>query len=179
MNPIFSTIQTMFPVTLTAALLIILMAGCDDPVTPGFQETDFSTVPDPIDYSEGERFEVENGLIYYIVEEGEGQFRVTGRDVVRFFVTLRSYETGEIIQSTYANGRETADQSQVAGLNTTGFQMGISDQDEYDIKGMKEGEIRVLIVPPHLGFEGEGEGSRFYDWRNDRLIYEVELVEIL
>lgn len=149
-----------------------LYIGCDDPTNPIFRETDFSTVPDPLDTNQAERIELENGLNYYIVETGDedGQWEVQGRDGVRIFLTLR-LEDGTILQSTYANGRTSPEDVSVSGLSTEGLREGVL--------GMKEGESRVIIVPPGLGYGNASQGSQFYQFREETLTYEVELVAIL
>jgi len=151
---------------------VFLYTGCDDPTNPIFRETDFSTVPDPIDTSQYERIELENGLSYYVVETGDtdSQWAVQGRDGVRIFLTLR-LEDGTILQSTYANGRTTPEDVSVSGLPTEGLREGII--------GMKEGETRVIIVPPNLGYGNAGQGSQFYQFREETLTYEVEMISIL
>lgn len=151
---------------------VFLYTGCDDPSNPIFRETDFSTVPDPLDTSQAEFIELENGLSYYIVETGDedNHWEVQGRDGIRIFLTLR-LEDGTILQSTYANGRTSPEDVSVSGLSTEGLREGVL--------GMKEGESRVIIVPPSLGYGNASQGSQFYQLREETLTYEVELIAIL
>lgn len=160
----------LFIIVIIASVFII--TGCDDPTNPFFRETDFSTVPDPIDYSNADPVEMENGIVYYIVEEGttENNFTVQSRDALQIFMTLRVPD-GKILQSTYANNRTDPENIAVSSMNTRGLQEGVI--------GMKEGETRVLIVPPELGFTNISSSSQLYQYRDDPLIYEVELIEII
>jgi FKBP-type peptidyl-prolyl cis-trans isomerase len=157
---------------ITALALTFIYSGCDDPTNPFFRETDFSTVPDPIDFSGFEPVEKDNGLVYYTIEEGKegSQFSVVSRDAVQLFITLRT-KNGDILQSTYANGRTAPENVSVNNLTPRGLREGII--------GMKEEEIRVLIVPPGLGFANVGQQSQFYAYREDTLVIEIELVRIL
>lgn len=151
---------------------VFLYIGCDDSTNPFFRETDFSTVPAPLDTSESELIELENGLSYYIVDRGDedSQWQVQGRDGIRIFLTLR-LEDGTILQSTYANGRTTPEDVGVASLSPQGLREGVL--------GMKEGESRVIIVPPSLGYGNVNQGQQFYQLRDETLIYDVELEAIL
>jgi FKBP-type peptidyl-prolyl cis-trans isomerase len=155
-------------VTIISAIVIY---GCDDPTNPFFQETDFSTVPDPIQYTQYESLELDNGLTYYVIDPGneESQWSVESRDGVSLFLTLRTTD-GDIIQSTYSNNRTQPENISVNSLNTRGLREGVL--------GMKEGEIRVIIVPPSLGFANVSQNSQYAFLREDTLIYEVEIVEI-
>lgn len=151
---------------------VIIVTGCDDPTNPFFRETDFSTVPDPIDYSSVDPVEMENGVVYYIIEEGttENNFTVQSRDGLRLFRTLRLNE-GRVLQSTYADNRTNPENIAVSSMNTRGIREGVI--------GMKEGETRVVIVPPELGFTNISSSSQLYQYRDEPLIYEVELIEII
>lgn len=151
---------------------VFIITGCDDPTNPFFRETDYSTVPDPIDYSNVDPVEMENGIIYYIVEEGttENNFTVQSRDALQLFMTLRLQE-GRILQSTYADNRTNPENIAVRNMNTRGLREGVI--------GMKEGETRVLIVPPELGFTNISSSSQLSQYRDEPLIYEIELIEII
>ncbi len=157
---------------ITALALTFIYSGCDDPTNPFFRETDFSTVPDPIDFSGVEPVEKDNGLVYYIIEEGkeESGASVVTRDAVQLFVTMRTKD-GDILQSTYANGRTNPENVSVNNLSPQGLREGII--------GMKEEEIRVLVIPPSLGFANVSQQSQFFEYREDTLVIEIELVQIL
>jgi FKBP-type peptidyl-prolyl cis-trans isomerase len=159
-----------FILTITMVLVIVI-TGCDDPTNPFFRETDFSTVPDPIQYNQYDPVELENGLTYYVIDPGneESKWQVESRDGVSLFLTLRLSD-GDIIQSTYSDNRTQPENINVNSLNSRGLREGVV--------GMKEGEIRVLIVPPELGFANVSQNSQYYFLREDTLIYEVEIVEI-
>lgn len=157
---------------ISALALTFIYSGCDDPTNPFFRETDFSTVPDPIDFSGFEPVEKVNGLVYYIIEEGKegSEFSVVSRDAVQLFITMRTKD-GDILQSTYADGRTNPENVSVNNLSPQGLRDGII--------GMKEEEIRVLVIPPSLGFGNVSQGSQFYAFREDTLVIEIELVRIL
>lgn len=151
--------------------LVILISACDDPTNPFFRETDFSTVPDPIQYTQYEPVELENGLTYYVIDPGneEPKWRVKSRDGVSLFRTLRTMD-GDIIQSSYSDSRTQPENLSVNSLSSRGVREGVLD--------MKEGEIRVIVVPPELGFANVTQSSQYYFLREDTLIYEVEIVGI-
>jgi FKBP-type peptidyl-prolyl cis-trans isomerase len=151
--------------------LIMLISACDDPTNPFFRETDFTTVPDPIQYTQYEPVELENGLTYYVIDPGneESKWRVESRDGVSLFRTLRTMD-GDIIQSSYSDSRTQPENLSVNNLSSRGVREGVLD--------MKEGEIRVIVVPPELGFANVTQNSQYYFLREDTLIYEVEIVGI-
>ncbi len=159
-----------FILTITM-ILAIMITGCDDPTNPFFQETDFSTVPDPIQYNQYDSVELENGLTYYVIDPGnvESPWRVESRDAIALFRTLRTLD-GDIVQSSYSDNRTQPENFSVNNLSSRGFREGVL--------GMKEGEIRVIVVPPELGFANVSQSSQYYFLREDTLIYEVEIVEI-
>lgn len=147
---------------LTTLTLGLLSCDNDDPF-----EVDYSAVPEPFDISSAERVETETGLVYYVVEEGTGEFQVQRRDQVRVFYTGRINNTGEIFDSSYRNRNTTP--TSFASLENliAGFREGLI--------GMKEGGKRVLIIPPELGY-GNSPSSRLSD---DTLRFDVELAEIV
>ncbi|MEX0894827.1 MAG: FKBP-type peptidyl-prolyl cis-trans isomerase [Balneolaceae bacterium] len=149
------------------SVFLFLYAGCDDSTGPRFVEPDYSTVPEMADTSNAEKVELDDGLTYYVIEEGGGQAKVVSRDAITMYVTLRR-SNGEVLSSTYANSRTTP-QSETVDRYTDakGFKLGVL--------GMKEGEHRIIVIPPSLGFTGTTNA----EVRNDTITYEVELVRIL
>lgn len=142
----------------------ISLISCDndDPF-----DVDYSEVPEPFDISNAEQVETETSLVYYLVEEGTGEFQVQRRDRVRVFYTGRINNTGEIFDSSYRN--KNTSPTDFASLENliAGFREGLI--------GMKEGEKRVLVIPPELGY-GNTPNSRLSD---DTLRFDVELDEII
>jgi len=149
-------------------LVGILLTSCggDDPF---FLERDFSDVPEPFDTTNAPLFKTETGLAYYVIEEGDGPFSVNIRDDVAVFFTGRTTDR-EIFDSSYANGRTIPIISSVQGF-IPGFIEGTL--------GMKIGEKRVFVIPPELGYADAPRGSQNFDLRNDTLLFDVELDDIL
>ena len=44
---------------------------------------------------------------------------------------------------------------------------------------MQEGEKRTVVIPPELGYGESQEGTNGFDLRNDTLVFDIELVEIV
>ena len=131
---------------------------------------DLSTVPPPVDTTGTERIELADSLVFFRVRPGEGEFSVVNRDNIRRHFTLRTAD-GEVVRSSYADGNTTPRVASVQASETEGLRRGLL--------GMKEGEIRVIVVPPPLGFENTPATSLNFRFREDTLIYEVELFEII
>lgn len=79
---------------------------------------------------------------YRIVSEGTGEEFVTERNACR--VTLLFFlNKGEFIDKTVNYDVAYADRTTIAGIR-------------YGVLGMRRGEIRELIVPPHLAYGAAG-----------------------
>lgn len=131
-----------------SAALFVTACNDDDPFA-----TDYSLVPDPYPIENAEKVTLENGLEYYRVQQGNGDIDVTVRDVVKIWYTKRDKD-GKIISSSYSNKQPESVTGIVSGspvFAEEGFRKGVI--------GMKEGEIRVIIVPPNMhsypSFNGE------------------------
>lgn len=133
--------------TSTFLLLLFITAGffltaCndEDPFS-----VDYSLVPDPYPIENAEKVTLEDGLEYYRIKEGSGDLEVNVRDVVKIWYTKRD-ENNKIISSSYANKQPLSVTGIVSGspniFAEEGFRKGVI--------GMKEGEIRVIIVPPNM-----------------------------
>jgi FKBP-type peptidyl-prolyl cis-trans isomerase len=155
-----------FSSALILLFLTLVLSACGDTFNNS-REVDYSLVPDPFPLEEAEKVETETGLIYYIVEEGSGKYQVERRDAVEVFYTGRLQSTGEIFDSSYGNGNPTPTRFADLGRLIEGFKQGIL--------GMKEGEKRVLIISPELGY-GNTPSSRLSD---DTLRFDVELDKII
>lgn len=153
-------------------LILLFLSGCYDPINP-FAPPDFTGVEIADTTAEGVQKVTMGELTYYLIEEGEGPWSIQGRadERLRLFLTLK-IKGGEILQSTYANGNTfSEDVSMEAFFEPAGLFEGVV--------GMKEGERRVLVVPPELGFADVDANSQFFNFRDETLIYDVELVRIL
>ncbi|MGF1671496.1 MAG: FKBP-type peptidyl-prolyl cis-trans isomerase [Balneolaceae bacterium] len=163
---------------ITALFLVYFTIACGDGSTNfNIQPPDFTTVPPPVDTTGADRFEREDGLVFYRVhsceeqfEESKCEFSVVNRDNIRLHFTLRNLD-GQIINSTFANGNTTPNIQAVQNAPTEGLRRGLI--------GMKEGEVRVLIVPPPLGFQNVSIANPNFEFRDDTLVYDLELVEII
>lgn len=146
-------LSTLF-LTLVAAVAI---SSCDssDPFDP------YRTVPPPFDIAGKEKITLPNGLIYYIVEPGEGEDVVTLRSTVDMYYTGR-LTSSRIFDSSYIYGALTPRRMHLPD-NIRGF--------NYGAVGMKPGEKRKLIIPPALGY-GDSPGAPY---AKDTLVFDIEL----
>lgn len=177
-------------IILSAALLF---QSCEDDPFRNSRELDFSTVPDPYNLSEADTsYTKEGGVEIYVIEEGicpgideDGNERfceVVSRDQITLYITGRTSE-GEIFRSTYANGNEQP--AFISNLTPTAKQgpQGRSIPPQVEgfrrgLLGMQEGEKRVIIVPPELGYDDSNPGENRMDLRGKELRYDVELESI-
>lgn len=158
MYKIFKTATSFF-------IIFLLFAQCgDDNSSTG---PDYSNVPEPFPRT-GEKVEQDNGLVYYIIEEGEGQFSVAPEDAISARYTGRTLD-GEIFDSSY-RGESTAP----ARFSLRGVIRGYRE----GLIGMKPGGKRKIIIPPELAYGDALEGQQGYEFRNDTLVFDVELVSI-
>ena len=153
---------------IVALALIVFVAGCDEE-NPFV--LDFSTVPPPFEIGNAPLVTTESGLGYHVIREGSGPFSVTRRDNVQVFFTGR-LTNGEIFDSSYSNGRTFPSTFVDLGTLIDGFREGLI--------GMREGEQRVLIIPPSLGYgDITSRSNRNFRFRNDTLVFDIELDAIL
>ena len=146
------------------ALLVISCSG-DNPF-----RVDFSMVPEPFDTENVPLVTTSTGLGYHVIREGEGPFTVTRRDNINVFYTGR-LTNGEVFDSSYRNGNSLPLNFANLGSLIDGFREGLI--------GMKEGEQRVLVIPPELAYGNVTERSNpNFRFRTDTLIFDVELDEI-
>jgi|AntRauTorcE11897_2_1112592.scaffolds.fasta_scaffold03245_3 peptidylprolyl isomerase len=156
-----TSLRNLLPLLLLLVFTISFSSCDDDPF-----RVDYSDAPAPFDISNADRVETESGLIYYVIEEGGGEFEVQLRDVVQVYYTGRRESNGKIFDSSYRNG--SLRPSTFNSLNNLieGFREGLI--------GMKEGEKRVLIISPELGY-GNSPSSNLSD---ETLRFDIELAEI-
>lgn len=166
--------------TITILILIIaLIQSCADNSTG----PDFSEVPAPFDTTNSiSSTTSDDGLTIYVIEEGGSNFAVTKNDQISVHFTGRktdgtvfesSYEGGSTEPTTFQNLTAVPRSGQFGTIPplVDGFRRGLME--------MQEGEKRTIVVPPSLGYEDSREDTGGFDLRNDTLIYDVELVEIL
>lgn len=166
-------------------LLVFITFGCSTDSGSTIQEPTFDNVEDEMLSIEGIESEpVEDGIVKYVVEEGTGEFQVVNRDNVMLFITVTTQDEGTFIYSTYQNNNTSPVGISVAGVHpydqpTFNVQRAYSNGLRKGLIGMKEGEERVLIVPPSEGFENIPGGTLNEAYRNNTLRYDIELEEIL
>ena len=150
--------------SLLAVTLLFTFACSED--DPFFFEDDYSTVPTPFSTTGITPDTTESGLIIYEIAEGDTSSPVDVgiRDQVTVYYSGRK-TNGEYFDSSYKNSRTTPVQFTVSNL-VDGFTEGLI--------GMKEGQKRVLVIPPNLGYGGTPNALR-----NDTLIFDLELETII
>lgn len=168
---------------LSATLFVTLFLGCTTDSGFRIQEPTYDSVPEPFDIGNAEEEPIVDGISKYVVEEGQGVDQVVIRDQIAFYLTLRTMD-GEIIYSSYQNDNQNPIQSTVQSIltprppntvRTFSFDRARTDGLRKGIIGMKEGEKRVVIVPPDQGFEPISSGSINDPYREETLRYDVEL----
>ena len=155
-----------YPILILTALLLLsgLFTACSDGFT--FRPPDYSLVPEPFDISTITPVTTTEGLAIYVVQEGQAFLGpVTERDRVLVYYTLR-LEDGTIEDSSYRERNPDPIRFSLSDV-IRGFREGMV--------GMLEGEKRVIIVPPSLGYANQ-PGHRL---GNQILRYDIELVAIL
>ncbi|MCA1800898.1 MAG: FKBP-type peptidyl-prolyl cis-trans isomerase [Rhodothermaceae bacterium] len=155
-----------YPIFILTALLLLsgLFTACSDGFT--FRPPDFSLAPEPYDISNITPVTTPEGLAIYLVQPGEAYLGpVTERDRVLVRYTLR-LDDGTIEDSSYRDRNPDPVQFSLGDV-IRGFREGMV--------GMLEGEKRVIIVPPLLGY-GNQPGHRL---GSQVLRYDVELVAII
>lgn len=163
--------------------LIIALSGCTTDSGFSIQEPTFDSVPELFEIGQAEEEPVIDGITKFTIDEGSGVDQVVIRDQVAMFLTLRA-EDGTIIYSSYQNNNENPIQANIQNIltprppntvRTFSFDRAQTDGLRKGIIGMREGEKRVIIVPPEQGFELIGTGSINDPYREDTLRYDVEL----
>lgn len=156
----------MLSINKSAGLLLLLLSialtSCKgkDPFS-----ISYDGAPAPFPTDNAAKIETDSGLIYYVIEEGSGD-GVMRRNQVYVYYTGRRMN-GTIFDSSFRNGSTRPSLfSDIGGL-IDGFQEGLL--------GMKKGEKRVLIIPPHLGYGA----SKTHSLRKDTLRFDIELENIV
>jgi hypothetical protein len=175
-------ISTVYTIS-AAIILLTILSGCTTDSGFRIQEPTFDSVPAAFDTSQDNEETVADGVTKFTIEEGTGEDQVVIRDQIAIFITLRTQD-GTIIYSSYQNNNENPIQASVQSILTPrpptivrsfSFERARTDGLRKGIIGMKEGEKRVLIVPPSQGFEPIGSGSINDQYREESLRYDIEL----
>jgi FKBP-type peptidyl-prolyl cis-trans isomerase len=156
-----------------SALFFLQACGND-----GRSGPDFSTVPPPYDLATADTsYTKDGGLEIYVIEKGNEIFTVGKRDAIRVKFTGRRID-GKIFRSSYANGSDLPEL--IGNLRTvvTNAQAPPVEGLRRGLLGMTEGEKRVIIVPPSLGYGDSRSGVNGVNLSGDSLRYDVELVSI-
>lgn len=167
-------------------VLPVLFSSCnEDPFSQEILPPNFDNVPDPFVFEDVEPIELSDGIKRYVLDSpGEDlPIQVVLRDQIRIHMTLRT-ESGETIYSTYQNNNDTAIVFTVQNFRpgfpvTYGSQQAFTDGLRKGVLGMKEGERAVIVVPPEQGFLNLQEGSLNEPYRNETLVYDIMLYDIL
>jgi len=163
------------------AVMLLFIQACGSDSNNVITGPDFSTVPEPFDTTQAvDVMQRSNGLTIFVIEEGSGPFEVVDnpREQIQIYFTGRK-ANGEVFASSYSNGNTEpatfTNLTPVSQGNTSplieGFRLGLL--------GMVEGEKRTIVIPPSLGYGDSRPGTNGFDLRNDTLVYDVELAEIL
>jgi FKBP-type peptidyl-prolyl cis-trans isomerase len=173
--------SSLFQVVVILSTLLFLQS-CGDDNSPTNTDPDFSTVPDAYNLSENDTTYVKDGVEIYVIEKGYSEFEVLPRDQIFLKYTGRIFDDGsgkgQIFESTYAGGNE--EDALITNLRpiATSQQAPQIEGFRRGLLGMKEGEKRVIIVPPSLGYDDSRIGINGIDLRGKTLRYDVELTGI-
>lgn len=177
-----SSKRSFLPQLLIILCVFFLLQACGE--DNRFTGPDYSEVPEPFDTTGVADSTTSDGLQIYFIEEGSGPDQVIVRDQIQVRYTGRTQDDGDIFDSTYGNG-STAPRT-LQNLTTESFpsQTGQSISPLIDgfrrgLLGMREGERRTIVIPPHLGYGEAQEGTNGHSLSGETLIFDVELVEIL
>ncbi|MGM0545541.1 MAG: FKBP-type peptidyl-prolyl cis-trans isomerase [Bacteroidota bacterium] len=164
---------------------LLLFQACDDSNNTGPTAPDFSTVPEPYDLSEADTsYTIEGDVEIYVIEEGvcpggdEEFCTVNSRDQISLKYTGRIFDDETIFESTYANDNNDPVLISNLSSNPTDQQAAQVEGFRKGLLGMKEGEKRVIVVPPAMGYDDSDPGVNGFDLRDETLRYDVELVGI-
>lgn len=164
----------------------LIIQACGDNGNNGPTGPDFSAVPDAYDISNADTtYTKEGGVEIYVIEEGicpggnEDFCTVKPVDRISLKYTGRIFDSGtgegEIFESTYVDS--TTSSAIITNLtpNSTQQQAAQIEGFRRGLLGMKEGEKRVIVVPPSLGYSDSRPGVNGMDLRDEKLRYDVEL----
>lgn len=162
---------------------IFLVQGCDQ--GNRFIRTFFpEAAPPPYDSTAAiSDTTLAGGTTIYTIKQGEGPFNVRYRDKVKVYLTGRTAD-GKIFRTSYTK-REGFPSTTVLP-NLTPYPVQIKFNTYYLIEGlrkgligMKEGEKRIIRVPPSQGFTSPDTYKHGVKVSGKTLIYNVKLVQII
>lgn len=127
--------------------------------------TDLANLLKTMQIDESKIVNHDSGLRYYVEQEGKGRAVAKGNKIKAHYEGFLA--NGTKFDSSYDHG---SPMEVPIGLGSViqGWDIGFM--------GMKEGEKRVLIIPPHLGY-GKVQAGPIPP--NSTLIFKVELLEVL
>lgn len=149
--------------------LVTLVPGCDDsPAEPEPFDVDDVQFAEELDVAVADLQQTPSGLYYHDVVVGEGP-QPDPEGVVVLHLTLWLPD-GMLIGDSRLDG-EPFD------LDLGDPENSIVDGLEEGLLGMNEGGIRILVVPPELGYGDEGFETGGIP-PNAGLVYRVELISV-
>ena len=155
-----------YPVILIFIVTGLIACSGKNPYAP-----DYSLVPAPYDTVGAPRTVTSDGLIYYDIVKGYGQFQVVANDQVTIDYTGRIKKSGKIFDSTYEKSRIGIPYTvSVAGLSSSGGSFSLIRGFREGLLGMRVGGKRTIVIPPDLGYGGTSSSMA-----NDTLIFDVKL----
>ncbi len=172
-------------ITMTAAALALLLAGCasedttpePDPepltteeappseeATTSMSDPSTTTYAPELDVHLDQMERTESGMYYEVVKEGTGETVAAGQTAVVHYTGWLPNGT----QFDSSRGREPFSFPVGAGQVIAGWDQAVA--------GMAVGEQRLLVIPPDLGYGATGAGDVIPP--DATLVFEVELLEI-
>lgn len=147
--------------------LITLVVACDDsPTEPEpFRVEDVQFAPE-LDVTVEDLEETESGLFYHDAVQGEGPQPVAESSSLELHLTLWLAD-GTLIGDSRTTEPVTLDLGDPATNLPPGLEEGLL--------GMNEGGVRILVVPPELGYGAEGTEVIP---PNSGLVFRIELLSV-
>ncbi len=136
--------------------------------TSGGSESSGPTLPDPSTFAEYEKYKNATGALFGDIQVGDGATLGTGQKAA---VAYKGFLTnGQVF-----DGSRTDSQGKLQPFVFTEGAHEVIAGWEQGLAGMKVGGIRLLIVPPALGYGTTPQGSIP---ANSVLVFEVQLLEV-
>jgi FKBP-type peptidyl-prolyl cis-trans isomerase len=173
-------LNRLLPVFILFAVFLALQSCSDNNRNPFINRFEPKAAPPPYDSTQAvQDSTLGGGLKIYVIKKGDDTFRVSPNDAIQVRYTARRAD-GKIFQTTYhkngLNGNTKVlynlypyPSGQVSPLQK-GFRKGLL--------GMKEGEERIIRVPPSMGYTSSNASINGVNVSNKTLIYDVELLQI-
>ena len=130
-----------------------------------------------VEQPKAKRIKHTSGLIVVLVEPGEGEAIEKGQTAVVHYtgwLDAGAWEPGTKFDSSRDRSRPFSVRNVGSGPVIRGWNDGIAPHR--NLAGMRVGEKRRLLIPPHLGYGARGAPPKIPP--NARLIFDVELLEI-